>query len=330
MRSQVARFGDNMREVAVTEGDKVEAQIRLGFSINGYGVGDLVERSRPCRTRRSTRLVARVRGGVRASLPPLRRGRRAPRALRDAARIEAGLRAFLDARRLTAFTDTFEDLHGLDAAARHRRQRLMADGYGFGAEGDWKTAALVRLAEGDERRAWTAACRSWRTTRTTSTPADAKVLGAHMLEVCPSIAAETPSCEIHPLSIGGKADPVRLVFTAAPGPAVVVAMLDLGGRFRMVAERGRRDRRRTRSSRSLPVARALWRAEARLRDRGGGLARRRRSAPHVLTAALGIEAIADFAEIAGIELLVIDDTTGSRLQERAALEPGVLPARRGL
>jgi L-arabinose isomerase len=295
-----------MRRVAVTEGDKVEAEIRLGISVNGFGVGDLADSVRGAPEAAVDTLLAEYEEQY-AVAPELLTGGSRRAALRDAARIEAGLRAFLDDHRSKAFTDTFEDLHGLSQLPGIGAQRLMADGYGFAAEGDWKTAALVRILK--VMSAGLEGGTSFMEDYTYDLPpGDAKVLGAHMLEVCPSIAAETPSCEIHPLSIGGREDPVRLVFTAAPGPAIVVAMLDLGDRFRIVAneiEIVPPDEPLPR----LPVARAVWKPKPGLSTAAeawllaGG--------PHhtVLTSALGIEPIADLAEIAGIELLVIDEQT---------------------
>ncbi len=306
---QVARFGDNMRDVAVTEGDKVEAQIRLGVSVNGYGVGDLVAAIAEVPEADVDGLVA-VYEEAYDLAPVLRAGGERRESLRDAARIEAGLRGFLDAGGFRAFTDTFEDLVGLTQLPGLAVQRLMADGYGFGGEGDWKTAALVRIAK--VMSTGLDGGTSFMEDYTYDlAPDGAAVLGAHMLEVCPSIAAARPSCEIHPLSIGGKADPVRLVFTAATGPAVVAAMLDLGDRFRLVLNEIEIVEPKEKLPR-LPVARALWKpkpdfataTEAWLRAGG----------PHhsVLCRAIGTEAFADLAEITGIELLVIDDTTRIR------------------
>jgi L-arabinose isomerase len=306
---QVVRFGDNMREVAVTEGDKVEAQIRLGVAVNGYGVDALTEAVAGVGEDDVDALVARYEEAYELA-PALRAGGERRESLRDAARIEAGLRGFLDAGGFRAFTDTFEDLGRLAQLPGIAAQRLMADGYGFAAEGDWKTASLVRIAKvmSTGLDGGTSFMEDYTYDLAPDGPA---VLGAHMLEVCPSIAAERPTCEVHPLSIGGRADPVRLVFTAAPGPAVLVAMLDLGDRFRLVlneVELVEPDEDLPR----LPVARALWRpkpdfataAEAWLRAGG----------PHhtVLCRALGTEAFADLAEIAGIELVVIDERTRIR------------------
>ena len=306
---RVARFGDNMRDVAVTEGDKVEAQIRFGVSVNGYGVGD---------PRRSRRGVAERGRGRRSWRPTRTQYDLAPRSVgRRASRVAARRRAdrgraacFLDAGGFQAFTDTFEDLDGLAQLPGIAAQRLMAEGYGFAAEGDWKTAALVRIAKvmSSGLDGGTSFMEDYTYDLAPEGPA---VLGAHMLEVCPSIAAERPSCEIHPLSIGGKADPVRLVFTAAPGPAVLVGLLDLGDRFRLVLNEVELVQPPEDLPR-LPVARALWRPEpdfptaAEAWLRAGG--------PHhtVLCRAIGTEAFVDLAEIAGIELLVIDERTRIR------------------
>jgi L-arabinose isomerase len=306
---QVARFGDNMREVAVTEGDKVEVQIRLGVAVNGYGVDVLADAVEDVSDAEVGRLVGEYEEAYELA-PPLRAGGERRESLRDAARIEAGLRGFLDAGGFRAFTDTFENLGSLTQLPGIAAQRLMADGYGFGAEGDWKTAALVRIAK--VMSAGLDGGTSFIEDYTYDlAPSGPQVLGAHMLEVCPSIAAERPSCEIHPLSIGGRSDPVRLVFTAAPGPAALAAVLDLGDRLRFVLNEvevvePEQDLPR------LPVARAMWKpkpdfataTEAWLRAGG----------PHhsVLCRAIGSEAFTDLAEIAGIELLVIDDTTRIR------------------
>ena len=302
----VARFGDNMRLVAVTEGDKVEAQLRLGVSVNGYGVGELVDAVREAPGSTVEELVDEYEQRY-AVAPALRRGGERHESLRDAARIEAGLRGFLERGGFRAFTDTFEDLGGLPQLPGIAVQRLMADGYGFGAEGDWKTAALLRIA-----KVMSAGLEGGTSFMEDYTyhlaPEGPKVLGAHMLEVCPSIARDTPSCEIHPLSIGGRQDPVRLVFTAAAGPGVVAGLLDLGDRFRLVVNEVdvvEPDEELPR----LPVARAVWEPRPDLATaaeawiHAGG--------PHhtVFCQAIGSEAFADLAEIAGVELLLIDAET---------------------
>jgi L-arabinose isomerase len=303
---RVARFGDNMRLVAVTEGDKVEAQLRLGVSVNGYGVGDLVEAVEGVSDAEVDGLVGEYEESYEL-VPELRAGGGRRESLRDAARIEAGLRGLLESLGAGAFTDTFEDLRGLKQLPGIAVQRLMADGYGFGGEGDWKTAALVRVMK--TMAAGLDGGTSFMEDYTYHLePGRARVLGAHMLEVCPSIAGARPSCEIHPLSIGGREDPVRLVFTAPPGPAANAAILDLGDRFRMLVnevELVEPDEPLPR----LPVARAVWTPKpdfvtaAETWLIAGG--------PHhtSLSTQLGVEPLADFARIAGIELLVIDERT---------------------
>jgi L-arabinose isomerase len=304
---KVARFGDNMRQVAVTEGDKVEAQLRFGSRVNGYGVNELVQAVQAA-PQEAVERVAEEYDSRYALAPGLRAGGGQRPALLEAARIEVGLRTFLEAGGFGAFTDTFEDLGGLPQLPGIAVQRLMADGYGFGAEGDWKTAVLVRamkvMATG--LAGGTSFMEDY-TYHLGSHPA--QVLGAHMLEVCPSIAADTPSCEIHPLSIGGRADPVRLVFTAAPGAAIVVGLLDLGERFRLVLNEVDVVRPPASLPR-LPVARALWEPRPSLEIAAGAwlLA----GGPHhtSFSTALSLEHLEDLAEMAGIELVVIGaDTT---------------------
>jgi L-arabinose isomerase len=305
-RLRLARFGDNMRQVAVTEGDKVEAQIRLGARVDGYGVGDLVAAVRAASGAEIDRVVDEYDAAYDMA-PPLRRDGERRSALREAARIEVGLRTFLEAGGFGAFTDTFEDLGDLVQLPGIAVQRLMADGYGFGAEGDWKTALLVRamkvMATG--LPGGTSFMEDYTYHLVPDRP---QVLGAHMLEVCPSIADAKPSCEIHPLSIGARSDPVRLVFTARPGPAIVVGLLDLGDRFRLVLDdievvRPPQDLPR------LPVARALWEPRPGLKVAAeswllaGG--------PHhtSLSSALTRTHLEDLAEMAGIELIAIGEGT---------------------
>ena len=311
-RLRIARFGDNMREVAVTEGDKVEAQLRLGFAVNGYGVSELAERVHAVSDAAVDVLVKQYEDEYRV-VPELRNGGARHASLRDAARIELGLRGFLDDVGAFAFTDTFEDLATLPQLPGIAVQRMMADGYGFGAEGDWKTAALVRLlkvmSEG------LAGGTSFMEDYTYNLGGEApQILGAHMLEVCPSIAGARPSCEIHPLAIGGRADPVRLVFSAPPGPGFTLGLADLGTRLRLVANEvdvvaPEADLPR------LPVAHAVWvpRPDLATAAESWLLA----GGPHhtCFTQALSIEAIEDLAEIAGIELVTIgSDTTANRLR----------------
>jgi L-arabinose isomerase len=306
---RVARLGDNMRDVAVTEGDKVEAQIALGLATNGYGVGDLVERVDAVADAEVDRLLADVEERYEVAPELLADGARRG-LLVDALRIEAGLRTFLADTGATAFTDTFEDLHGLAQLPGISAQRLMADGFGFAGEGDWKTAALVRLFK--TMAAGLDGGTSFMEDYTYDLPeGNETVLGAHMLEICPSIAGGRVSCEAHPLSIGGKADPVRLVFTAAPGAAVVVSLVDLGDRLRFVANEVDVIEP-SHQLPNLPVARALWRPRPGLATAAEAWLTAGGSHHTVFTAALGLETVADFAEIAGLELLPIGADTRMR------------------
>ncbi|MCX4744713.1 L-arabinose isomerase [Kitasatospora sp. NBC_01287] len=306
---KLARFGDNMRDVAVTEGDKVEAQLRLGVSVNTYGVNDLVAAVDAVADARITDLVKEYDDLYRLA-PELRAGGERRDALRYAARIELGLRDFLTDGGFRAFTTNFEDLGGLRQLPGLAVQRLMADGYGFGGEGDWKTSVLLRTlkAAAEGLPGGTSFMEDY---TYHLEPGSELILGAHMLEVCPSIAAGTPSCEIHPLSIGGREDPVRLVFDAEPGPAVVVGLADMGERFRLVANEIDVIEP-AEPLPSLPVARAVWKPQPDLRT--SAEAWLTAGAPHhtVLSRALGIDVLDDLAEMLAVELVVIDESTSIR------------------
>ncbi|MCA2190536.1 L-arabinose isomerase [Nonomuraea cavernae] len=299
---KLARFGDNMRDVAVTEGDKVEAQLRFGVSVNTYGVNELVEVVDAASDAEVNALVKEYDERYRVA-PELLGERR--ESLRYAARIELGLRHFLERGGFGAFTTNFEDLGGLRQLPGLAVQRLMADGYGFGGEGDWKTAVLLRTI-----KSMAPGGTSFMEDYTYHlTPGEELILGAHMLEVCPSIAGAVPACEIHPLGIGGREDPVRLVFDAAPGPGIVVGLADLGDRFRLVANEIDLVKP-PRPLPALPVARAVWRPRPGLRT--STEAWLTAGAPHhtVLSTAVGTEELTDLADMLGVELLVIDaDTT---------------------
>jgi len=253
--ARLVRFGDNMREVAVTDGDKVAAQIRFGWSVNSYGVGELATRVAAVPATAVEALVGTYKKEYTVDAALVNDPRQLDR-IKTQARLEIALRAFLEEGRYLGFTTNFEDLYGLDQLPGLAAQRLMADGYGFAAEGDWKTAALVRamklMANGlpggtsfmedytyhleDSRRA---------------------VLGSHMLEICPSIAADRPRVEIHPLGIGGKDDPARLVFNAAAGEAVNASLVEFGDRFRLVVNEVQAIDA-PHPMPKLPVAKALW------------------------------------------------------------------------
>ena len=307
--SKFCRFGDNMREVAVTEGDKVAAQIQFGYSVNGYGMGDLVKCVNQVSDAQIDRLVKEYEAAYKVA-PKLRAGGAMRESMREAARIEAGLRAFLTAGGFKGFTDTFEDLHGLCQLPGVAVQRLMADGFGFGAEGDWKTAALVRamkvMASGLKGGASFMEDYTYHLA-----PGKMRVLGAHMLEICPSIAQGRPSLEVHPLGIGGKADPVRLVFDTPPGQAVNASMIDMGNRFRLLVNEVEvvpPDKPLPK----LPVARAVWICKPDVPTAAtawiyAGGAHHTGFSPAVTT-----EMLEDFGNITGIETVIIDDKTNLR------------------
>jgi L-arabinose isomerase len=304
--AKFARFGDNMRFVAVTEGDKVEAEIKFGYSVNTHPVGDLVGIINSVSDAAINALIEeyeaqytlmdslKVNGGQRSSLIEI-------------ARIEAGLRSFLTQGNFKGYTNTFEDLHGMVQLPGIATQRLMADGYGYGGEGDWKTSVLVRTSK--VMAAGLAGGTSFMEDYTYHfSPNNNQVLGSHMLEICPTIASGKPTCEIHPLGIGGKADPVRLVFNSPAGPALNASMVDMGGRFRLIVNEVEAIEPAAELPK-LPVARVLWKTKPDLKTAAqmwilaGG-------AHHtVYSQALSQEYYADFAEIAGIEYLLINEKT---------------------
>jgi len=306
---KVVRFGDNMRQVAVTDGDKVAAEITFGMSVNTHGIGDLVAVINQVTDADVDQLVAEY-GDSYTLMESLQRGGAQHSSLRDAARIEIGMRAFLQDGGFGAFSDTFEDLHGMAQLPGIASQRLMADGYGFAGEGDWKIAAMVRVMK--VMAAGLPGGNSFMEDYTYHfDPINPLVLGSHMLEICPSIAAGKPSCEVHPLGIGGKADPVRLVFNAPAGPAINVSLMDMGNRFRLLVNEVEAVAI-TEALPKLPVARALWKP---MPDMATGCAAwiLAGGAHHtVFSQNLTTENIEDFADIFGVELVVIDKSTNLR------------------
>jgi L-arabinose isomerase len=305
---RLARFGDNMRDVAVTDGDRVEAQRIFGWSVQPYGINDLVALVDEVPAGAIDQLVAEYESGYELATELRSDGARHG-SLRDAAQIELGLRAFLDRGGFHAFTTNFEDLGGLRQLPGIAAQRLMAEGYGFGAEGDWKTSALLRVMNvmSEGRPGGTSFMEDY---TYHFGPGEPKLLGSHMLEISPSIATAVPSCEVHPLSIGDREDPVRLVFEAEPGPGLVLGILDLGDRFRLVAneiEIVPPDAPLP----NLPVASATWKPSPSLATSAecwltaGG--------PHhtVLSTAVDRESLDDYARIAGVELAWIDGSTST-------------------
>ncbi len=307
--TRLVRFGDNMRNVAVTEGDKVDAELRFGVSVNTHGVNDLVAAVDAATDAEVDALVAEYQDRYDVAAE-LRTGGERHGSLRYGARIEAGLRSFLAEGGFTAFTTNFEDLGGLRQLPGLAVQRLMADGYGFGAEGDWKTAAMLRAVKvmADGLPGGTSFMEDY---TYHLVPGEEKILGAHMLEVCPTIAATTPTLEIHPLGIGGREDPVRLVFEAAPGPGVVLGLVDLGDRFRFVGNEVEVVAPDAPLPR-LPVARAVWTPAPDLRT--SAEAWLTAGGPHhtVLSTAVTSEHLWDFAEIVRTELALIDAATDVR------------------
>ncbi|QQE11274.1 L-arabinose isomerase [Planctomycetota bacterium] len=303
---KIARIGDNMREVAVTEGDKVQAQQDLGYSVNGYGVGDLVQHIQSATDKQIINLCNEY-AELYTLADSLKVNAVQHQSLRDAAAIELGLRSFLTEGNFQAFTNTFENLHGMKQLPGIATQRLMSDGYGFGAEGDWKHAALVRTMKvmAHNLQGGTSFMEDY---TYHFAPDKASVLGAHMLEICPSIANDKPSCEIHPLGIGGKEDPVRLVFNSTTGPAINASIIDLGGRFRMLVN----DVTSIEPSHDLPklpVARVLWDPQPNLKQSATAWIYAGGAHHTCLSFALNKEHLIDFAQIANLELLMIDKST---------------------
>jgi L-arabinose isomerase len=308
--AKFARFGDNMRRVGVTEGDKVAAETRFGYSVDGYGIGELARELGEVTNARVNRLCSEYAERYRVE-PALLKGAARHESLRDAARIELGLRSFLERGGFKGFTTTFEDLHGLSQLPGLAVQRLMADGYGFGAEGDWKTCALLRMmkviAEGLPGGTSFMEDYTYHLN-----PKGSLVLGAHMLEICESIASGKPSLEIHPLGIGGKDDPARLVFSAPAGHALNASIIDLGNRFRLIVNEVDVVEPPEAMPR-LPVARAVWKCRPDFKTACGAWIRAGGAHHTAFSYAVTAEHLRDFAEIAGVELVLID--AGTRLAE---------------
>lgn len=301
---KVARFGDNMRDVAVTEGDKVEAQIMFGWAVDGYGVGDLVAYMDKVSDEAIDELMSeyedlyeiaeegKIEGATRDSI-------------KEQACMEIAMKTFMEEGNYTAFTNNFQDLHGMKQLPGLATQRLMAAGYGYGAEGDWKTAALVRIMKIIAQGKGTSLMEDY---TYNLEKGNEMILGAHMLEICPTLAANRPRIEVHPLSIGGKEDPARLVFDGGHGPAVCASLIDMGGRFRLIvsevdAVKAEHDMPK------LPVARVLWKPQPSLKVaaeawiHAGGA--------HHTSFSFNVtpEQLGDFAEMSGIECLFINKNT---------------------
>ena len=312
-RAKFCRFGDNMRAVAVTEGDKVAAQIKFGFSVNGYGVSDLVKAIEEASAAEIDELTGQYEAAY-AMSADLKKGGKRSKSVREAARIELGLRSFLTSGGFQGFTTTFEDLHGLAQLPGLAPQRLMAEGYGFAGEGDWKTAALVRAMK--VMASGLPGGTSFMEDYTYHLHPDGKiVLGSHMLEICPSIAGGKPALEVHPLGIGGKADPARLVFSAPAGPALNASLMDFGNRFRMLVNEVDVLAPEQPMPR-LPVARALWKCRPNFEDACAAWIYAGGAHHTCFSQAVTTEMLEDFADIADIEIVVIDADTRLRSFKR--------------
>ncbi|SFI30772.1 L-arabinose isomerase [Paenibacillus sp. UNC496MF] len=301
---KVARFGDNMRQVAVTEGDKVEAQVKFGWAVNGFGIGDLVASMAKVTEAQVDALMDEYASRY-AIAPEVRGDAAAWAAIREQGRTELGLKAFLEEGGFTAFTTTFEDLHGMEQLPGLAVQRLMEAGYGFGGEGDWKTAALTRVMKLIAGNRGTSFMEDY---TYHFEPGREMILGAHMLEICPTIAADRPRLEVHPLGIGGKADPARMIFNGRSGQAVNACLIDLGSRFRLIvnvvdAVDVPHDMPK------LPVARVLWKPQPSLNESAEAWIRAGGAHHTVFSYEVTVEQLTDWAEMAGVECVVIDNKT---------------------
>ncbi|MBY0478246.1 MAG: L-arabinose isomerase [Chitinophagaceae bacterium] len=304
--ARFVRFGDNMRYVAVTDGDKVEAEMKFGYSVNTHGIGDLVKVINEVSDAAIDQLTQEYFDTYNV-VASLKKDGNQYQSLREAARIELGLQYFLEHGNFKGFSDTFEDLHGMKQLPGIAAQRLMGKGYGFAGEGDWKTAALVRAMKvmGTGLKGGNSFMEDY---TYHFDPKNPLVLGSHMLEICESIADGKPSCEIHPLGIGGKEDPVRLVFNVAAGAALNASVVDMGNRFRMLVNEVEAVAP-VADLPKLPVARVLWKPYPNMNDGcaawilAGG-------AHHTgYSQNLTSEHMEDFAEMAGIEYVRIGKQT---------------------
>lgn len=310
--ARFVRFGDNMRYVAVTDGDKVEAEMKFGFSVNTHGIGDLVQVINAVSEAEVDALVLEYAESY-DLMKGLEKGGERHAELRDAAKIEVGLQKFLEAGNYKGFSDTFEDLHGMKQLPGIPSQRMMARGYGFAGEGDWKTSALVRAMKvmGTGLKGGNSFMEDY---TYHFEPGNELVLGSHMLEICPSIASGKPKVEIHPLGIGGKSDPVRLVFNAGAGPALNASVMDMGNRFRLLVNEVEAVEPQHELPK-LPVARVLWKPLPNMKDGCAGWIYAGGAHHTGYSQNLTAEHMEDFAEMAGIEFVRIGrDTTISNLK----------------
>ena len=308
---KVMRFGDNMRNVAVTEGDKVGVQMKLGWQVNTWPVGELVEEIGKVTEEEVDALMQEYAERYTMATDNLD-------AVRYQAKEEIAMKKMLDREGCKAFSNTFEDLYGMEQLPGLASQRLMEQGYGYGGEGDWKVAAMTAVIKAMTEGMTGGSAFMEDYTYNLQKGAEYS-LGAHMLEVCPSVAAERPRIEVHPLGIGGKADPARLVFEGHPGKACVVSLVDMGGRLRMICQ----DIEAVKPilpMPNLPVARVMWRAMPDLRT-GAECWILAGGAHHtVLTYDATPEMLKDWARIMDIEFVhITKDTTPASLEQELFL-----------
>ncbi|ACT93615.1 L-arabinose isomerase [Dyadobacter fermentans] len=307
--AKFVRFGDNMREVAVTDGDKVAAEMTFGFSVNTYAVGDLVAVINQVSDSEIAALIQEYQDAYQLA-SGLENGGQRHQALRDAAKIELGLKYFLRDGNFKGYTNTFEDLHGMKQLPGIGSQRMMAAGYGYAGEGDWKTSAMVRALK--VMASGLPGGNSFMEDYTYHfNPSNNLVLGSHMLEICPSIATGKPSVEIHALGIGGKEDPVRLVFNAPAGPALNVSLVDMGNRFRLLVNEVEAVEA-TEQLPKLPVARVLWKPQPDMKTGCAAWIHAGGAHHTAFSQNLTTDHIETFAEMVGVELVVIDKNTTLR------------------
>ncbi|GGH85916.1 L-arabinose isomerase [Pullulanibacillus pueri] len=304
---KVARFGDNMRHVAVTEGDKVEAQMKFGWSVDYYGIGDLVQDIEAVTDQEVNALYEAYRELYDLPMEASQEGK-IQTSIKEQARIEIGLKRFLDRGGYTAFTTNFEDLHGMKQLPGLAVQRLMAEGYGFGGEGDWKTAALTRMMKIIADNKSTSFMEDY---TYHLEPGNEMILGSHMLEICPTIAATKPKIVVNPLTMGNKEDPARLVFDGQEGAGVTVSLVDLGNRFRMVINEVKAVKAEKETPK-LPVAKVLWKPEPSLSVATESWIYAGGAHHTVFSLQVTTDQLLDWAEIAGIECVVIDKETNLR------------------
>jgi len=316
---RVARFGDNMRHVAVTDGDKIEAQIKFGWTVDYYGIGDLVEVMNALSEEEVQTLYKEYEGLY--DMPeeanndgPVRES------IMEQARIELALKKFLTERNYNAFTTNFEDLHGMKQLPGLAAQRLMAEGFGFAGEGDWRTAALLRMMKVISNNKGTSFMEDY---TNHFEPGNEMALGSHMLEICPTIAENKPKIVVEPLGIGGKEDPARLVFDGREGEAVLASLFEMGGRYRLLVNKVQAEKMEEETP-NLPVAKVLWTPEPSLSEATEAWIYAGGAHHNVFSYEVTVDQLYDFAEMTDIECIVIDNDTNIRqFRQELKLSEGI-------